>query len=79
MQGFLKSESMGREVKASAEGVALNISNQISIYQQLLSSIAKDKQLVDIFETADNSLLREKRGSVAATVAVCKICSATPG
>ncbi len=60
VQGFMKSESMGREVKASAEGVALNISNQISIYQQLLSSIAQDKQLIAIFETADNSLLRKK-------------------
>jgi phosphomannomutase/phosphoglucomutase len=51
---------MGREVKASAEGAALNISNQIRIYQQLLGAMAQDKQLIAIFEAADDSLLRNK-------------------
>jgi phosphomannomutase/phosphoglucomutase len=60
VQTLSKSESMEREVKASAEGVALNISNQIQIYQQLLGSLAQDKQLIAVFEAADNSLLRTK-------------------
>lgn len=60
VQTLSNSKSMGREVKASAEGVALNISNQIRIYQQLLGSMAQDKQLIAIFESADSELLRKQ-------------------
>lgn len=58
--GLSKSESMGREVKASAEGAALNISNQIRIYQQLLGSMAQDERLIAVFAAADETLLRNK-------------------
>ena len=60
VQTLSNSESMGREVRVSAEGVANNISGQIRIYQQLLDSITKDKELVSIFEAADSPSLRKK-------------------
>ncbi len=59
-----KSQSMGREIRASAEGVANNIASQIRVYQQLLSSVAQDPQLIALFGTNDASGLRHKGQSL---------------
>lgn len=60
VQSFSNNESMKREVRASAEGVALNISSKIRVYKKLLSSIASDRELIPIFEAVSSSLLRKK-------------------
>lgn len=61
VQSGVKSQSMERQVLASAEGVANNIAGQIRNYQQLLGTLSKDGQLIGLFEAKDLSSLR-KRG-----------------
>ena len=60
VQSVDRGQSMEREVRASAEGVANNVASQIHIYRQFLNLLSQDKQLISLFAGNDISKLRKK-------------------
>lgn len=60
VQSVDRGQSMEREVRASAEGVANNIAGQIHIYRQFLDAISQDKQLIALFASNNVPELRKK-------------------
>jgi len=60
VQSVDRGQSMEREVRASAEGVANNIAGQIRIYRQFMNAISQDKQLIALFASNNTPELRKK-------------------
>jgi len=60
IQSTGQSKNLEHQVRASAEGVAKNITSQVGLYQRLLQGLSQDKQLVTLFLTGNNSGLRRK-------------------
>lgn len=54
------SQSLERQIRVSAEGVAHNIATQILIYKQILEGMSRDQQLTDLLGTNNSSELSRR-------------------
>ena len=78
IQNAGQSRSLERQIQASAEGVAQNITTQILIYQKILNGLSQDRQLAVLFETKNKSGLSKKEQEFARLIPNAKFVRLLP-
>ncbi len=78
LQSSGQKKNLEYQVKASAEGIAKNITSQVRLYQQLLQGISQDRELLTLFASGNKAGLRKKEQALLRNIPNAKYVRLLP-